>query len=429
MKARNPIFSKEDEKLLTQWKQTKQMKNSTHETYKTNIRHYTKATHLTITQLYNEAITEEDQNIPPRRRQIKAHLLELYDYLDHSTLAEPTKNLVVDSVRSFYQSMDIQLPNIPNNYDTTPDPRNVEKMITKDIIQLMLDNADIRNKAVLSMAAMTGQSPNELCHITIEDLLRCWNTELETPLLCVEDIFQYKKEILSLRAPPMKIKRLKTNNSYWFYLPSETSRYIIEYLYERYSGRNMKQRIRGVSDVLFVTKMGTPCTRSTMSKIFTRVGVECGFETPELFDKKTRYLLSREEGKQRVYRAYNYRKYFLNMCRRYAGTRPETDSDNVYQGKELGDFWIGHTPHGSINHYIQYNEDDVRELQEHYLQMLPYLSLEMEVDTVTTKDKEEFNKMKEKYEDMVSEMEELREYVRQKQKLDRLAKEYGLEEI
>ena len=34
---------------------------------------------------------------------------------------------------------------------------------------------------------------------------------------------------------------------------------------------------------------------------------------------------------------------------------------------------------------------------------------------------------KKKYEDMVSEMEELREYVKQKQRLNELAREYGLE--
>jgi hypothetical protein len=69
----------------------------------------------------------------------------------------------------------------------------------------------------------------------------------------------------------------------------------------------------------------------------------------------------------------------------------------------------------------------VRELREHYLQMLPYLSVEMEVDVVTSQDKKEFLAMKAKYDEMVSEMEELREYVRHKQRLHTLAREYGLE--
>ena len=115
------------------------------------------------------------------------------------------------------------------------------------------------------------------------------------------------------------------------------------------------------------------------------------------------------------------------MCRRHAGKNSETRSNNVYTGSELGDFWIGHQEKGSISHYLQYNDEDVHELREHYLQMLPYLSLEMEVDVVTSKDKQEFEQMKEKYESLVDEMEMLKEYVREKQRVSELAKIYGLE--
>lgn len=423
----NKKYNKEDNLLLKEWKRTKQLNNNTITMYQTSIQHYTTATGMTLTQLYKEAITEEEQGTPPRLRKIKQHILDYHDYLDQSNLAESTKNTAIYIVKSFYKSLDIQLPNIPNNYDTTPIQNNVDKMINKDLIRLMLDNASIRNKAIISLTAMTGQSPNETAHITIQDILNAWNTMIETPLLHVEDIFQHTEEILQLEAVPLRIQRIKTRNTYWCYLPSETSRYIIEYLHQRQAGRNKKLRIQNLSDTLFVNKKGEPCNRQNISKVFTIVGEKCGFEEPEHFDTRTQYLLTREEGQQRVYCAYKFRKYFLNMCRRYAGTRPETDTDNVYQGKELGDFWIGHQEKGSISHYLQYNEDDVRELREHYLQMLPYLSLEMEVDTVTTRDKEEFNQMKQKYEDMVHEMEELREYVRQKQRLNELAHEYGLE--
>ena len=291
----------------------------------------------------------------------------------------------------------------------------------------MLDNASVRNKAIISFAMMTGQSPNELCHISILDIIKCWNSELEHPIFDLPDIWKYKQEILELKAPAMRIKRLKTNNTYWFYVPSETSRYIIEYLYERVAGRNTNLRIHSLDDSLFVNKMGEPCTAQNISKVFTVTGEKCGFHHPELFDDKMRLLLERRHGHQRVYCAYKFRKYFLNMCRRYAGTRPDTPTEQSYTGKELGDFWIGHQDKGSISSYLQYDDSDVRELQYHYLQMLPYLSLEMEVDTITSEDKREFLQMKERYEDVLNEMEELRDYVRKKHHLDALAKEYGLE--
>jgi integrase len=427
MKAEQKKISEQDSQLLKEWQRTKQLTTNTIQLYTTTIQHYTTATQMTLTQLYTEAITEEENNTPPRLRKIKTHLLDFHDYLDQTTLAESTKNTAIYIIKSFYKSMDIQIPEIPNNYDNTPQTKNTEKMINKEIIQIMLDNASIRNKAIINFTTMTGQSPNEVAHLSIRDIIDAWNTTLTTPIFTVEDVFQYQEEILDLEAVPLRIHRLKTRNNYWCYLPSETSRYIIEYLHQRQAGRNEKIRITSLDDNLFVNKKGEPCTRQNISKVFTVVGEKCGFEEPEHFDQKTRYLLTREEGQQRIYCAYKFRKYFLNTCRRYAGTRPETDSDNVYQGKELGDFWIGHQDRGSISHYLQYNEDDVRELREHYLQMLPYLSVEMEVDVVTSQDKKEFLAMKAKYDEMVSEMEELREYVRHKQRLHTLAREYGLE--
>ena len=417
----------EDERILQQWRRTQQIRESTFNNYRYSIRRYTKATHMTLTQLYNEALTEEEQHIPKHRRSIKTHILDYYDWLDKQPFTESTKNQSIYIVVSFYKSLDITLPNIPNNYDDTPLPENTEKMITPEIIRLMLDNASVRNKAIISFAMMTGQSPNELCHITILDIVKCWNSELEHPIFDLPDIWKYKQEILELKAPAMRIKRLKTNNTYWFYVPSETSRYIIEYIYERVAGRNTNIRIHSLDDPLFVNKMGEPCTAQNISKVFTVTGEKCGFHHPELFEDKLRLLLERKPGHQRVYCAYKFRKYFLNMCRRYAGTRPDTPTEQSYTGKDLGDFWIGHQDKGSISSYLQYDDSDVRELQYHYLQMLPYLSLEMEVDTITSEDKREFLQMKERYEDVLKEMEELRDYVRKKHHLDSLAKEYGLE--
>lgn len=420
-------FSNEDHRILQQWRRTQQLRQSTFKNYLSAIKRYTTATQMTLHELYTEALDEEEQGIPRHKKSIKNHILDLYDYLDTTKLTENTKRNTIYVVKSFYNSIDIPLPRINNNYDDTPLPENTEKMITPDIIRLMLDNAPVRDKAIISFAMMTGQSPNEICHITIRDMVKCWNTELEHPVFDLPDIFKYKQDILALPAPPMRIKRLKTNNTYWFYVPSETSRYIIEYIYERVAGRNTKIRIHSLDEPLFVTNIGTPTTSKTISKVFTGVGRKCGFNQPELFDEKTRLLLERRPGYQRIYCAYKFRKYFLNMCRRYAGTRPETQTEQAYTGKELGDFWIGHQDKGSISHYLQYDEEDVHELQQHYLQMLPYLSLDMEVDTITTQDKKEFLMMKAKYEDMVSELEELRDYVMKKQRLHSLAREYGLE--
>ena len=422
-------MNKEDQKIKTIWYNTRHIKPSTQRLYDNAITHYTNATNMTLTEHYNEAIQEEENHTPRYRKSIKYHLLTFQEYLDNTQLSENTKHSRMNIIKSFYESLDITLPTLPNRYDTTPDPENTQRMINKEIIQTMHDNAGTRDKAIINFTLMTGQGPNETAHLQLQDVVEAWNTMLPEAIYDLPDIWKYKKEILDIECAPLKIRRRKTNNRYWVYLPRETTRYILDYIYERVAGRNKKIRIQSLNSPLFVTKMGTACTRDNIGSVFRVVGERCGFTTPELFSGETRKLLTHQEGKQCVWNAYHYRKYFLNMCRRYAGTNSETSSEHVYSGSELGDFWIGHQARGSISHYLQYNDDDVQELRLHYLQMLPYLSIEREVEVVTSKDKQEFNEMKEKYENVLEELETFREYVQQKQKLNKLAKKYGLEEL
>ena len=69
----------------------------------------------------------------------------------------------------------------------------------------------------------------------------------------------------------------------------------------------------------------------------------------------------------------------------------------------------------------------MEELRIHYAQVLPYLSLEMEVKTLSSEDREEFLEMKKNYEQVLTEMAELKEYVEQRERVHRLAEEYGIE--
>ena len=151
MKARQPIFSKEDEKILKQWKYQKKIRNTTFQTYKSTIQTYTTATGMTITELYKEAITEEEQHIPRYRKSIKTHLIEYHEYLDTLKLKENTKHSYLNIVKSFYQSMDIDIPHIQNTYDNHPVTSTYEKMLTKPLIRLMMRNAITRDKAIISL--------------------------------------------------------------------------------------------------------------------------------------------------------------------------------------------------------------------------------------------------------------------------------------
>ena len=411
----------EDEKILMRWKTTNQLSPHTYKNYKSVIQHYIKCTQMTIAELYQEAIEEEEKAIPRYRRQIRNHMLDYYNYLDSLNIKESTKNMHIKVIRSFYKHLDIDIPQIQNNYNQTPIPEHNNKNITKDIIKIMLDTASTRDKAILSLAAMTGQSPDEIRHLTIQQLINCYNTELEEKIFNAEDIINHQSQILELDAPRLDMHRTKTKNNYWIYLPKETTRYIIQYINERQHGSNKKLRVTNNNSPVFITKQGNPFSISAVGALFTDIGRRCGFENPTSFDDNTRLLLTRQDGEHRVWRAYNFRKYFINTCRRYAGTGE--GSPYALTGLELADFWVGHKVKGSIQHYIQYNEDDVDYMQQQYLQVLPYLSLEYDVQELTTKDKKEFLELKEQYESLIDEVELLKKYIESKAFVEEMQKQ------
>lgn len=418
----------QDTQINKKWKYKNQLADSTYHVYQTPIQHYIKATGMTLQQLYEEAIREEDQAVPRYRKKINDHILEYQIYLDEQNLKENTKSNYLNAIKSFYKSLDITLPTINNKYDEQPDPKNTEKRITKKIIQLMIQNARTRDKAILSFAAMTGQSSDEIRHLTIQQIMDAWNNELENKVFTIEDIFTKREAILNIDATKLAMIRHKTKHHYWVYLPSETSKYIIDYLYERQHGTNEKIIASNTNDLLFVSKVGKQFSRTAVGKIFTTIGKRCGFENPELFDDETRLLLSREEGQHRVWKAYNYRKYFTNTCRRYAGTTLDSTTEHVFSGRELADFWIGHTIKGSIKHYIQYDDTDVDEMKQQYLQVLPYLSIETEVSRYTTEDKQKLKEMEANYAQVQKELEELREYIHSKQQVEKYSQKYSLDD-
>jgi integrase len=162
---------------------------------------------MTLTELHDEALKEEDQGIPRYRRRVKEHILDYYNYLDQQPWTESTKNNHIKVIRSFYKHLDIDIPEIRNHYEAKPIPEHNNKNITKPLIRMMIDNATTRDKAILTLAALTGQSPDEIRHITIQQIINTYNTELDTPLFDEYDILQRREEILHLTAPRLDTRQ------------------------------------------------------------------------------------------------------------------------------------------------------------------------------------------------------------------------------
>lgn len=414
-------YDEEDKKILKRWFIHNNLSQHTRRVYLNTIRHYVKATGMSVKELYDEAIEDEDAHVPIYRKRVNNHLLEFQYYLDEQNLKENTKSKHIHVISSFYSSLGIQFQKIRKNYSSEPEIENTEKLLTKEIIQVMMKNASIRDKGMISFMALTGQAQNEVRNITIQNILDSYNTELiDNPIFSVDDLFDREKEVLSYTCTRLNMYRQKTNYRYWTYLPSECSQYLIQYLHEREEGKNTKIRIKDNNDSFFVTKQGNRYAISGVGKIITSIGDRSGLEHPENFNPKTRKLLIRNKGYHRVFKSHNLRKYFINTCRRYAGTTRETNTSVIFSGLELANFWTGHKLKGAIKYYVQYNDDDYRDMKAQYEQALPYLSLETRIRSFDTKERKEFEDLKKDYASLQKEVEDLKEFLKYNSILEKL---------
>ena len=287
------------------------------------------------------------------------------------------------------------------NYKNQPQPQNVDKTLPKEIIRKMIQNANLRDKAILSFMAHTGQAQNEVKTLKISQILKAINHETDLYITSTKELYQHKQEALEPQVYKLNMYRQKTKHYYWTYLPRISMNYIIDYLYERDHTPKEKLHTQGVNDYVFKTKYGTPMKKDSVGKICRTIGEKCGFENPQELDNNLRKLLEHHPNDHRVWKSHNFRKYFLNTCRKYAGSREENLES--FTGSELGDFWIGHQPSTSINSYIQYNSDDDKIMKEHYIQMLPYLLVETDVKTIESDNLKEFKLMKKNYNKLIEE--------------------------
>jgi len=411
----------QDKEILQNWFLINRITTGTQKTYTRVLNLYSKAIGKTITEIQEEAYTEEDNQVPRHRRKVRVYYPKFIKYLEDQNYTENTKSSYVYIINSFYTYLDINVPKMKTNYKNKPLPENVDKTLPKEIIRKMIQNANLRDKAILSFMAHTGQAQNEVKHLTIKQILDAINHETNLYLTSTSELYQHKQEALEPEAYKLNMFRQKTRHHYWTYMPRITMNYIIDYLYERDHAKQEKQKTQGINDYVFKTKYGQPMKRDSVGKVCRTIGEKCGFENPEELDNNLRKLLEHQPKRHRVWKSHNFRKYFLNTCRKYAGSREENMES--FTGSELGDFWIGHEPSTSITSYIQYNSEDDRIMKEHYLQVLPYLLVETKLQTIESENLKEFKKMKKNYNKLIEENKDIKKELK-------IMKEFlGLKEI
>ena len=373
----------EDEELIETWFLRRNISTGTQRSYQIAIRDFSELIGKTPSELINEAETEEDAGIRPRKRRVSIYLLR-YKKLLEEKVAPSTVNLYFSAIKSFYKAFDITLPEIKLDKGDIGLEKNIGRSLTREDILKLVSVASTREKALIYLMAMSGMGQQEARDLTIKKFLSSAGAAINKELKGVDDLFQNENEVLN-EVLTLEIRRKKGNYKHHTFIPPEVSREILTYLKERCYGRNEKIRIKDQNEPIFVNNYGGRLSRDSIVTNFRRIGKQAGFQ--------------KEKGAYAYWRSHSLRKYFISTIINKIGE------------KTIADYMAGHKISDQDRTYWRANPED---LKKHYLKALPYLSLDKaKVKDVETKEfkiiMEDSKKKDKKIEDLEKTVELLKE--------------------
>ena len=340
------IFSDDDQKRIDLWVLRKDLEDSTIEYYIEFLKYYCNLVGLTPDELIKEADLEEEKGIKLRDRKLNFYFLKMKKQLKNENKAEGTINLYIYSVKSFYDSMDIQVPPIKISRGDIALEENYGKLITRKDLSRLVSVAAPRETALIYLMALSGMAQAEARNLTIRKFMDAAGEAIKKEIKTIDDLFQYqhllRKVILTVH-----ITRKKVNYRYITFIPPEVTRKILDYLKERAYGGNQKIRIKDYESALFVKNNGQPIDRDVIVTNFRRIGLKAGFK--------------KKEGAYSYWRAHAMRKYFISTIMNNIGD------------KTLADFLAGHKI-SDVDRAYWYM--DPESLKKRYMEALPYLSID-----------------------------------------------------
>lgn len=348
----------EEQKYLKTWFTSRNLSKGTQRVYKSIIELYKEYTGESFEKLIDEAENEEINGVRPRKRKIIGDIVGFKSDLEDKGLAPGTVRNHINAVISFYKAFDIQTPDIILPKGDIGLEKNQAKLLTREEIKAMIDAANIRDKALIYFLALTGMSQAEARHFTFKKLLDSASETIGKEILDVNKLFEYEEELLG-EIILLDIVRRKVNYKYQTFLPPEAFKPLITYIKTRQFNRNERLHIKDINAPIFVTKDGTPMSRTGVGNEIKRVGILAGF--------------SRTEGAYCYWRPHAMRKYFISTIINEIG-------DHI-----LADYLAGHKI-DNIKRAYWIAGPEV--LKKKYMEVLPFLSIdqEVQVDIVNSKE-------------------------------------------
>ena len=327
--------------------------------YINSLQRYVEFTGLSLSELINEAESEESKNLPKEKRQIGLRLRGFRKYLKTLGLAPATIKRALAATKSFYvNGHSIEMPSLGKDRYLAGKIKQENKGIPNkaDIIKV-LDIADMREKAIILGITSSGLSTKDFVYLRVKDFREGYDEETGITVL--------------------DLRRAKTAQDFVTFFSAEATAAINEYLRWRERDKpetahpdilsGWKKHLIGSGDDYLICKKYVPRAYLETRNEELRRESESGLQT--VFRQlSNRAGIARSKGTWNMFRAHKLRSWFYSQL--LNNSCPQ-DIAEVYMGhvSKLGS--SGGTYYSAI----------IPKLKEAYLEFMPHLALLSPVET------------------------------------------------
>lgn len=181
----------------------------------------------TLTELLDEAETEEDQRVRWKRRTLKNRLINFRNYLIDYGYSKETINTMMKRVTTFYRHYEIEIHHLPRvNIQSTVEIR----IPTREELQTAVEASTPLMKAIILFLASSGMSKVDMLKLTVQDFITATSDyHKHTDIIEVLDNLKDLDNVI----PTFSLTRTKTNKFHYTFCSPEATTCIVNYLYSR----------------------------------------------------------------------------------------------------------------------------------------------------------------------------------------------------
>ena len=269
-----------DDEILYQFQKTRRLKPVTLESYKDSVRIYLQFNDMSLEELLDEAIQEEQDRIRWEERTLKRRLEEFRTYLFDNYRKSSAKTHF-SRIKTIYHHHYIEIHQLPTiQTEDNEAPISFKDLPTKEILRKALNISEPMIRALILFMVSSGCAKKETRHLTVQDFIDATSEyHNKTDLVEVVNTLKDRDDIV----PIFHLYRHKTKK--WFYTccTPEATEAIIHHLMKLI---NNKANLKPTDRIFDINK-------DYFNRYFQEINTSLGLGKVRSFNRFTSHMLRR----------------------------------------------------------------------------------------------------------------------------------------